>query len=121
MGKSSDIVNKFYDVANNKKGDGLEDLVSNNISFEGPLMNLSGAKQYIDTVKPLCKMHQGMRMFKQIEDGKDVVSIYEMTFSTPNGGTMKANIADWLTIENGKVVKQKLFYDPREFARAFNK
>lgn len=120
MGKSIDVVNKFYDVANNKKGEGLEDLVSDNISFEGPLMNLSGAKQYIETVKPLCQMHQGMQMFKQIEDGDHVVSIYEMTLGTPNGGTMKAKFADWIRIENGKVAEQKLFYDPREFAKAFN-
>jgi hypothetical protein len=28
-------------------------------------------------------------------------------------------VVDWVQIANGKVARQKIFYDPREFAKAF--
>lgn len=52
-------------------------------------------------------------------DGNDVVSIYEMTLGTPSGGTLVISFADWIKVVNGKIVEQKLYYDPREFIKAF--
>jgi len=119
MKTASQIVNHFYDVCNNKQGQGLQGLVANEISFEGPVMRLSGAEQYVAAVGPLCKFHKGMRMLKQFEDGEHVCSIYEMTLGTPAGGTLTLAFADWIRVVNGKVAEQKLYYDPREFAKAF--
>lgn len=113
------IVNAFYDACNNNKGEGMEQFVSNDIEFEGPAMKISGGKKYIEIVKPLCAYHKSMRMFKQVAEGDDVVSIYEMTLGTPNGDTLVISFADWITIAGGKIVKQKLYYDPREFVKAF--
>ena len=114
-----EIVNHFYDVCNNKQGQGLEGLVADNITFEGPLMRLSGASQYLSTVGPFLKFHKGVRMLKQFEDGEHVCSSYEMTLGTPAGGVMTSAFADWIRVVNGKVAEQKLYYDPREFAKAF--
>ncbi len=119
MGKSADIVNRFYDVCNNRQGAGLGDLVAANIAFEGPLMKLSGAEQYLSTVGPFLKFHQGMRMLRQFEDGPHVCSVYEMTLGTPAGGRITFAFADWIRVEGGQVAEQKLYYDPREFAKVF--
>ena len=119
MKSAREIVNHFYDVCNNRQGDGLDSLVAKKITFEGPMMRLSGAEQYIAAVGPLLKFHKGMRMLKQFEDGGHVCSIYEMTLGTPAGGTLTLTIADWIYISEGKVAEQKLYYDPREFAKAF--
>ncbi len=119
MKNSREIVNHFYTVCNHRQGDGLDALVAENITFEGPVMRLSGAEQYIAAVGPLLKFHKGMRMLKQFEDGEHVCSIYEMTLATPAGGTLTLAFADWIRITGGKVAEQKLYYDPREFAKAF--
>ncbi len=42
-----------------------------------------------------------------------------MTLATPAGGTLTLAFADWIRITGGKVAEQKLYYDPREFAKAF--
>lgn len=119
MTNARETVNRFYDVCNNKQGQGLDGLVADNITFEGPLMRLSGASQYLATVGPFLKFHKGVRMFRQFEDGEHVCSIYEMTLGTPTGGTFTSVFADWIRVVDGKVAEQKLYYDPREFAKAF--
>lgn len=119
MKTSTQIVNHFYNVCNNQQGQGLDKIVADNITFEGPLMRLSGADQYLSTVGPFLKFHKGMRMLRQFEDGEHVCSIYEMSFGTPVGGIMTSAFADWIRIVDGKVAEQKLYYDPREFAKAF--
>ena len=119
MKTASQIVNHFYDVCNNNQGQGLEGLVADKITFEGPVMRLSGADQYVAAVGRLCKFHKGMRMLKQFQDGEHVCSIYEMTLGTPAGGTLTLEFADWIRVTNGRVAEQKLYYDPREFAKAF--
>ena len=44
MGKALEVVNQSYDLTNNKKQtSGLKDLLSENISFTGPLMQTFGA------------------------------------------------------------------------------
>jgi len=119
MQTSTQLVNHFYDVCNHQQGRGLADLLAEHMTFNGPLMKLSGAAQYISTVTPFLKFHKSMRILKQFEAGEHVCSIYEMAFGTPAGETVTSTFADWIRVVDGKVVEQKLYYDPREFAKAF--
>jgi hypothetical protein len=42
-----------------------------------------------------------------------------MDIATPDRGTMTIELTDRIQIADGKVAKQKIYYDPREFAKAF--
>jgi len=64
-------------------------------------------------------MHRATRMLKQFENGSDVCSIYEMDIATSAGGMITVEITDWIQVSNSKVAKQKIYYDPRDFAKAF--
>src|SRR5215469_13097617 len=119
MKNAREIANRFYNVCNSQQGKGFEDFVHKQIEFQGPVMRLSGAEQYIAAVGPLLKFHKGMQMLKQFEDGNEVCSIYEMTLGTPAGGTLTLEFADWIRVADGQIVGQKLYYDPREFMKAF--
>lgn len=120
MGKSLDVVNRFYNITNNKNTtDGLDDLLVDNMKFSGPLIESNGAKNYIEMIGPFLKSHKSWKMLKQFEDDKDVCSIYELILSTPDGKSFSVVIADWIKTNSGKIVEQKIYYDPREFARSF--
>lgn len=119
MGKATEVANRFYEICNDRQGEGLEALVARDVVFEGPLMRLAGAEEYVSTVRPFLKFHKGVRMLKQFEDGGHVCSIYEMTLGTPAGGALTLVLADWIRVADGRVAEQKLYYDPREFAKAF--
>jgi hypothetical protein len=42
-----------------------------------------------------------------------------MDIATPAGGEITLELTDWIQVVNGKVARQKIYYDPREFAKAF--
>jgi ketosteroid isomerase-like protein len=119
MGKALETANRFYDTAENKKGRGLETILANDMTFVGPLMKTFGAEEYISSTKQFLQMHRATRMLKQFENGNDVCSIYEMDIATPDGGIITIELTDWIQVSNGKVAKQKIYYDPRVFAKAF--
>ena len=120
MGKALDVVNKFYDLTNNKRQTkGLEELIDKDMTFVGPLIKTSGAKQFIELNEQFLPFHRGVKMLKQFESGDDVCSIYELNASTPAGGSLSLLMADWIRVSNGKITEQRIYYDPREFAKAF--
>jgi len=121
MTNSLELVNRFYDLTNNKNTtDGVEDLLDENMTFSGPLLQVTGAKKYVEMVGQFIKFHKKWAMFKQFDNGSDVCSIYEVELGKPGGGSFSVMIADWISISNDKIVSQKIYYDPREFVKAFN-
>ena len=119
MDKPLEVVKKFYDITENKKGEGLETILTEDMVFVGPLMKSSGAKEYIKSTIQFIQMHRATRMQKQFVNGDDVCSLYEMDIATPTGEIITMEIADWILVKDGKVAKQKIYYDPTEFAKAF--
>ena len=109
----------YYDLLNNKDFSGLKDLLSENIPFIGPVVQRSGANEYIDALKRLFKFHKKSQMLKQFENGNDVCSIYDPLMDKPAGGSLSVIMADWIWVEDGRIAEQKIYYDPREFVKAF--
>lgn len=120
MGKALELVNRFYDLTNKKNTtEGLDELLADSMTFSGPLLQTSSADKYIEMFSQFVKFHKGMHMLKQFEDGDDVCSIYQMDLTTPAGGSFSVMISDWIQVSGGKITEQKIYYDPREFAKAF--
>jgi len=109
----------YYDLLNNKDFSGLKDLLSENMSFIGPVVQRSGANEYIDALKRLFKFHKKSQMLKQFENGNDVCSIHDLIMDKPAGGSLSVVIADWIRVVDGRIAEQKIYYDPREFVKAF--
>lgn len=120
-----EIVNRFFaltDVKGRNVPDllpSIRDLLTEDFAFSGPLMKTEGREQYIGLLGQFLQAHVGYRFHHQFADGDGVCSIYEMTVRTPAGGTLAITMADWLTVCDGRICRQKLYYDPREFAAAF--
>jgi hypothetical protein len=120
MGKALELVNRFYDLTNNKNTTtGLRDLLDSNMTFSGPLLQTSGAEKYIEMIGQFIRFHKSWRMFKQFENGSEVCSIYEVELGTPNGGSFSVMIADCISLAGDRIAAQKIYYDPREFTKAF--
>lgn len=119
MGKSLEVVNQYYGLLNNKNFTALKELLSENMSFTGPLVQRSGANEYVDALKRLFKFHKKSQMLKQFENGNDVCSIYHLIMEKPAGGSLSVTMADWVRIVDGRIAEQKIYYDPREFEKAF--
>ena len=119
MGKALEVVNQYYDFLNNKNFTALKELLAENMSFTGPLVQRSGPNEYVDALRRLFKFHKKSQMLKQFENGNDVCSIYDLIMDIPAGGSLSVTIADWVRVVDGQIVEQKIYYDPREFVKAF--
>ena len=119
MGRAKDVVDRFYEATNARRAQDLPALVSDHVTFVGPLMRATGAQEYVAMNEQLLGFHAGTRMLRQFEDGEEVCSIYELDMSTPAGGSISVTIADWIRVADGKIASQRIYFDPRAFADAF--
>jgi ketosteroid isomerase-like protein len=113
------VVNRFYEATNNRRIDEIAGLVSDEVTFDGPLMQARGAREYLAMNEQLLGFHHETKMLRQFEDGDDVCSIYELTMATPAGDEQVLTLADWIEVADGKIASQRIYFDPRKFAQAF--
>ena len=116
MGKSLEIVNRYYDAWNCRKGEGLRELIADDLSYQGPLERTSSSEEMLAMAAKYAPMHGGMRMLRQFEDAGDVCSIYELMVKTKEW-TLAVPTADWIKVVNGRVAGQRVFQDVREVMR----
>lgn len=111
-----DVVNRLY--AATDAGE-VAALVGPDMTFDGPLMHTRGAQEYVAMNEQLLPFHRGTTMLRQFENGDSVCSIYELALATPGGEELTLTMADWIEVADGRVASQRIYFDPREFARAF--
>jgi ketosteroid isomerase-like protein/uncharacterized protein YndB with AHSA1/START domain len=119
-GRPLDVVNRFYEATANRRSDELAGLVSEDVTFEGPVMNTRGAPDYLSMNEQLLGFHRDTTMLRQFENGDAVCSIYELKMATPAGDELAVTMADWIEVADGKIASQRIYFDPREFAYAFD-
>lgn len=120
MGMTLEIVNRFYDATNNRKSiKETAGLIADDLTFTGPVIQTKGAREYLALLAKFLPTHVETRMVRQFEDGNDVCSIYDLVQKTPTGGAITLRVADCIRISMGKVAEQRIYYDPREFVKAF--
>lgn len=120
-----EIVNRFFALTEPKGRPipdllpGIRDMLTEDFVFIGPLMKTEGREPYVGLLGQFLQAHVGYRFHRQFVAGDDICSIYDMTVRTPAGGTLTLTLADWLTLRDGRICQQQLYYDPRAFATAF--
>jgi ketosteroid isomerase-like protein len=120
MGSALDTVNAFYRATLDEPDlDAASSLVAPDITFIGPLQRADGEQAYMELNAQLVPLHEATRMQAQFERGDEVCSIYELDVRAPSGTLVTLSMADWITIRDGRVAGQRIYYDPREFASAF--
>lgn len=120
MTQALEIVNRYYEATNSKKDpDAAGALMAEGFLFIGPLMRVEGRDANVDLLRQFLPAHVETRMQKQFVDGDEVCSIYDLVVASPSGEAITMPMADWIRVEDGRVANQTIYYDPREFARAF--
>jgi ketosteroid isomerase-like protein len=125
MGKSLDLVNRFLSLASPKGRDiqallpEIAKLFAEDLVFTGPLTKLEGRDKYIGLLGRILAVQNEFEPIRQFEDGDEVCSIHAMTVTTPTGNRLRSEVAEWFKIRNGVIAEHKIYYDPREFMKAF--
>jgi hypothetical protein len=114
MGQTLDIVNRFMQSQD-------PSLLADDFRFIGPVDQTTGIDAFMKLNESFFPLVTGMRMLRQFEHGNDVCSLYEMDLKSPSGISLTLKVADWVVVEGGKMVEERIYYDAREFAAVFGR
>jgi ketosteroid isomerase-like protein len=91
-------------------------LLADDLHFKGPFEEFDNADDYMRSVAKLAQIVTGTDVKRVLADGDDVVTIYDLHTNTSAG---TSNIAEWATVNGGKIAAIRVFFDARPFAAMF--
>jgi ketosteroid isomerase-like protein len=113
-----DVVERYY-AAFDAHQNTWQDLVTDDVVFEGPVQHARGKAEFVKLTTQFLSAHRATRLLRRIADGDTVTSMFEFVIDAPDGQTLTCPVAEWATVSDGRINEFRVYYDPREFARAF--
>ena len=116
-----DAVNTYFAILANKTGEGLVELVTDDVTFEGPFFQATGASEFLQGMKKWLQVPKTYHIQRQFVAENETCSIYSVEVVSPAGEKIRIEMADWIELRDGKVAKERVYFDPREWAQALGR
>ena len=103
-------------------GKGTEEwtkLISENISFTGPVAQVSGKEKFIELNNGFLPMVRGYEPLNAFEGGKFVCLEGKYKVATPKGSEIEFKMGEVYTVEKGVIQSIRVYYDAEEFRKEF--
>lgn len=91
-------------------------LVADDLSFNGPFVQVQGADRFFASAQPLRQVVNGHSVVRHWEEDNEVSTMYEMQLKTP-AGEGSVLVSEWNTVRKGKVASARLVFDTAAFRR----
>jgi ketosteroid isomerase-like protein len=117
MAGAAEVVERYQRAFGSGDIETARSLLADDLHFKGPIEEFDNADDYIQSVAKLARIVAGTDVKKVLAQGNDVVTIYDLHTNTPAG---TSNVAEWVTVENGKIAEMRVFFDARPFAAMFS-
>src|SRR5215470_1379749 len=118
MEKALNVVQEFQQAVGKGDFTAARHLLSDNLSFHGPIDTFSSPEPYLESLKKLHHIVQRIDMKRSFSDRNDVCLLYDMVTNTPAG---TAFIAQCYQVKAGKIAAIRVVFDARTFAAMFAK
>jgi ketosteroid isomerase-like protein len=115
---AQEVVERYY-AAFDAHRTGWQDLVTDDVAFDGPVQHARGKAQFVELTRQFLGAHRATRLLRRIADGDTVSSLFEFVIDAPNGRQLTCSVAEWATVNDGRISEFRVYYDPREFVQAF--
>ncbi len=111
------IVRKYFEIFFSSKVnfDELRNLLKEDFSFIGPLMEASSADEYVEKLKAIGVGDLKANIIGLFANDKEAAVLYELITPIGNHPTV-----EWFWIRNNKISAIRLLNDPRPFLSSFN-
>lgn len=93
--------------------------LSEDVRFDGPVLSVRGRSAYRDLLEQFLAAHLETRILQQFAGQSSACSINELVVRAPTGEPLTIPMAEWFQLRGSLIVAHRVFYDPREFGRAF--
>jgi len=115
---AQDVVERYYAAFDAHRND-WQDLVTDDVVFEGPVQHARGKAEFVGLTAQFLSAHRATRLLRRIADGDTVTSLFEFVMDAPNGQQLTCPVSEWATVRDGRITEFRLYYDPRDFVQAF--
>jgi ketosteroid isomerase-like protein len=115
---AQEVVERYY-AAFDAHRNGWQDLVTDDVVFEGPVQHARGKAEFVGMTAQFLGVHRATRLLRRVADQDMVTSMFEFVIDAPNGQQLTCPVAEWVTVSDGRISGFRVYYDPREFVRAF--
>ncbi len=87
----------------------LHSILADDVSFRGPLAQIDGPDEYADSIRGLFAATEKVVAHKVWVDGDDVLTWFDLHMS----GAPATPVAQWCHVQDGKVKRVEVTFDPR--------
>jgi len=112
------VVERYYAAFDAHRND-WQDLVTDDVVFDGPVQHARGKAEFVDMTEQFLGAHRATRLLRRVANDDTVMSMFEFVMQPPNGEQLNCPVAEWATVRHGRISEFRVYYDPREFVRAF--
>lgn len=112
---SAQVFREYLDRFTSGDLDGARDLLAEDFSFTGPVLQAEGRDEFLAGASGLAPIVRGAEMLRQWEDGEEVCSVYEFKVETPVGAG-SIPMTEWCRVRDGKLVSARLIFDTAQMA-----
>ena len=102
-----------------EQNDNWKGLLSEDVSFTGPVIQVKGKDAYIKTTEDFFKMVRNFEMKRYVANENLLVTEVELTIDTPSGKEIILDMAEFYETGNDKILSVKVHYDATEFRKEF--
>lgn len=110
----TDVVNRYTEAFDAGDMRTVQSLLADDFRFEGPLMTASSRQEFFEQLAQF-EMTARTVVRRQIANGSTVARLFDFELTAPAQITIP--MAEWLEVEDGKIVASRLFYDPTRFPK----
>ena len=108
---AKDVVMEWMQAVERRDYQSLRGIVSDNISYVGPLNSFDRAEPYLKYLEHLSLPKFDIK--KEFVDNSDVCLLYELPIDTPPGTTF---VCAWFHVgDDGKINSLRVIFDPRPY------
>jgi predicted SnoaL-like aldol condensation-catalyzing enzyme len=105
------IVTAFLEAFMSGNIDKASSLVRDDFSFHAPLLEHTGDKHaYFADAARKAHFIEAIRILRQLADGDDVSTLYELDIRTPKGAATMA-VSEWHTVKSGQVASTFMVFN----------
>jgi ketosteroid isomerase-like protein len=101
---------RYFTSWKNGDFDALRALLADDVDFAGPMAQIVGADECVEGLRGMAKIMTNIEIKKVFVDGADVITWFDLHTSATEAPLPTAN---WSHVENGKITRIRVAFDPR--------
>jgi hypothetical protein len=106
-------MHRYFETWNARDFDGFEAQLADDIAFAGPLGTAHGPAECRRGIEGLSEMVDRVEVVAMAADGAQVITWFELHA----GAAGVQPVANWATVEDGKIRRVRVAFDPRPLLR----